>query len=145
MRSFTTRPCRSVPFRCYDEKYYFRFLIWLEILLFYLEQRVCLLQRRAESPIENYPWAAPWVTVNYVICDLKEQKEVTNEYFTGSFCAYSAQLVNYRSPRALPWAVFLLGLRPVLARNHGCYCSTQYSFLFMAHTLRHSCSFGNSL
>ena len=31
---FTTHPCRSVPFRCYDEKYYFRCLIWLEILLF---------------------------------------------------------------------------------------------------------------
>ncbi len=39
--SFHARPCRSVPFRCYDEKYYFRCLIWLEILLFYLEKRVC--------------------------------------------------------------------------------------------------------
>ena len=50
---FTTRPCRSVLFRCYDEKYYFRYLIWFEILLFYLEQMVCTQQRRAESPIGN--------------------------------------------------------------------------------------------
>ena len=25
MRELTTRPCRSVPFRCYNEKYFFRF------------------------------------------------------------------------------------------------------------------------
>ena len=50
---FTTRPCRSVSFRCYDEKYYFRYLIWFEILLFYLEQIVCTQQRRAESTIGN--------------------------------------------------------------------------------------------
>ncbi|WP_229039204.1 hypothetical protein, partial [Hoylesella timonensis] len=34
-----------------------------------------------------------------------------------SFCAYSAPLVNYRLPMVLPWAIFLLGLRPVIARN----------------------------
>ena len=37
--------------------------------------------------------------------------------FPESFCAYSAPLVIYRLPMVLPWAIFLLGLRPVIACN----------------------------
>ena len=37
--------------------------------------------------------------------------------FPDSFCAYSAPLVVYRLAMVLPWAIFLLGLRPVFARN----------------------------
>ena len=91
-RVFTTRPCRSVSFRCYDEKYYFCCLICLKILLFYLEQMVCLLRRRAESPIGIQPRAAPWVKRFQQTCALKEQKERTNEHFAGSCCAYSAPI-----------------------------------------------------
>ena len=35
------------------------------------------------------------------------------------------QLVNELTPRVLPWAVFPLGLRPVLACNRGC-CNARY-------------------
>ena len=38
-------------------------------------------------------------------------------YFSSSFCAYSAPLVNYRLPMVLPWAIFLLRLRLAFARN----------------------------
>ncbi len=75
---FTTRPCRSVPFRCYDEKYYFRCFILPEILFFTLN-KVCAQQRRAESPKGIQPRAAPWVTLNQVISALKEQKEGRKE------------------------------------------------------------------
>jgi|GEM_PF-6267665 len=119
-RVFTTRPCRSVSFRCYDEKYYFCCPICLKILLFYLEQMVCLLQRRAESPIRIQPRAAPWVKIFQQTCALKEQKEGERVSISLAPVALTArQLVNELTPRVLPWAVFPLGLRPVLARNHG--------------------------
>ena len=45
------------------------------------------------------------------------------------------QLVNELTPRVLPWAVFPLGLRPVLARNHGSYTFRWIIFLFGLHPL----------
>ena len=130
-RVFTTRPCRSVSFRCYDEKYYFCCLICLKILLFYLEQMVCLLQRRAESPIRIQPRAAPWVKRFQQTCALKEQKEGERTSISLAPVALTArQLVNEHTPRVLPWAVFLLGLRPVLALNRG-YCTSSWVIFFL--------------
>ena len=96
------------------------YLISFEILLFYLEQNVYTQQRRAESPIGNQPRAAPWVTVNKVICALKEQKDGTR--ISLAPVALTARwIVGTLVPRVLPWAVFLLGLRPVLAHYISCY------------------------
>ena len=120
-RVFTTRPCRSVSFRCYDEKYYFCCPICLKILLFYLEQMVCLLQRRAESPIRIQPRAAPWVKRFQQTCALKEQKEEERTNTSLSPVALTVRwIVGALVPRVLPWAVFPLGLRPAFDRNHGC-------------------------
>ena len=82
---------------------------------------VCLLQRRAESPIRIQPRAAPWVKRFQQTCALKEQKEGARTSILLAPVALTArQLVNEFTPRVLPWAVFPLGLRPVFARNHGC-------------------------
>ena len=54
-------------------------------------------------------------------CALKEQKEGERVNTSLAPVALTArQLVNELTPRVLPWAVFPLGLRPVLAYNHGC-------------------------
>ena len=86
---FTTRPCRSVPFRCYDEKYYFRCFILPEILFFTLN-KVCAQQRRAESPKGIQPRAAPWVTLNQVISALRTSTSLA------PFALTARQLVTYR-------------------------------------------------
>ena len=81
----------------------------------------CCVQRRAESPIRIQPRAAPWVKIFQQTCALKEQKEGERTSISLSPVALTArQLVNELTPRVLPWAVFPLGLRPVIARNHGC-------------------------
>ena len=48
-------------------------------------------------------------------CALKEQER--NDTFLAPFALTARQLVVYRLPMVLPWAIFLLGLRPVFARN----------------------------
>ena len=48
-------------------------------------------------------------------CALKEQER--NDTSLTPFALTARQLVNYRLPMVLPWAIFLLGLRPVFARN----------------------------
>ena len=54
-------------------------------------------------------------------CALKEQKEGERTSISLSPVALTVrQLVNELTPRVLPWAVFPLGLRPVLAYNIGC-------------------------
>ena len=73
--NFTTRPCRSVLFRCYDEKYYFRYLIWFEILLLTLNKGFARSKNGASSnpcscniscyyvPLPHLVWnsvALPW-------------------------------------------------------------------------------------
>ena len=81
----------------------------------------CCEQRRAESPIRIQPRAAPWVKIFQQTCALKEQKEGERTSISLSPVALTVrQLVNELTPRVLPWAVFPLGLRPVIARNHGC-------------------------
>ncbi len=81
----------------------------------------CCEQRRAESPIRIQPRAAPWVKIFQQTCALKEQKEGERVSTSLAPVALTArQLVNELTPRVLPWAVFPLGLRPVLAYNHGC-------------------------
>ena len=134
----------SASFRCYNKKYYVSqpLFAWNSVVLPWTKwfarskdglkaqkeispgtsyNSWCSEQRRAESPIRIQPRAAPWGTLKQGICALKEQKEGTHEPFSGSFCAYSAQLVSYWSPRVLPWAVFLLGLCPAIA----CNCNRQ--------------------
>ena len=79
-------------------------------------------QRRAESPIRIQPRAAPWVKIFQQTCALKEQKEGERVSISLAPVALTArQLVNEHTPRVLPWAVFLLGLRPVIAHHRG-YC-----------------------
>ena len=51
-------------------------------------------------------------------CALKEQER--NDTSPTPFALTARPLVNYRLPMALPWAIFLLGLRPVIALNQGC-------------------------
>ena len=51
------------------------------------------------------------------------------------------QLVNEHTPRVLPWAVFLLGLRPVIARNHCCY-TLPWVILFLGFRLVIACNRG---
>ena len=53
-----------------------------------------------------------------LFCALKEQKESERRGTSlAPFALTARQLVNYRLPMVLPWAIFLLGLRPVFARN----------------------------
>ena len=57
-------------------------------------------------------------TVDPLFCALKEQKEEERKSTSlAPFALTARQLVNYRLPMVLPWAIFLLGLRPVFARN----------------------------
>ena len=56
-------------------------------------------------------------------CALKEQER--NDTFLAPFALTARQLVVYRLPMVLPWAIFLLGLRPVFARNHF-YCTLRW-------------------
>ena len=49
-------------------------------------------------------------------CALKEQER--NDTSLAPFALTARPLVIYRLPMVLPWAIFLLGLRPVFARNH---------------------------
>ena len=96
-----------------------------------LVRRGCMQQRRAESPIRIQPRAAPWVKRFQQTCALKEQKEGERTSISLSPVALTArQLVNELTPRVLPWAVFLLGLRPVLARNH-CCCTFRWIIFFL--------------
>ena len=45
------------------------------------------------------------------------------------------QLVNELKPKVLPWAVIPLGLRPVIARNHG-YHTLRLVILFFGASPR---------
>ena len=57
-------------------------------------------------------------TVSPLFCTLKEQKEEERKGTSLTpFALTARQLVNYRLPMVLPWAIYLLGLRPVFARN----------------------------
>ena len=95
------------------------------LLIIILECRVCIPQRRAESPIRIQPRAAPWVKMFQLTCALKEQKEGRTSISLAPFALTARQLVNELKPRVIPWAVFLLGLRPVIARNRGS-CNARY-------------------
>ena len=96
----------------------------------------CCEQRRAESPIRIQPRAAPWVKIFQQTCALKEQKEGERTSISLSPVALTArQLVNELTPRVLPWAVFLLGLRPVLAYNIGCRTLRWAVFFLELHPL----------
>jgi len=50
-------------------------------------------------------------------CALKEQER--NDTSLAPFALTARQLIIYRLPMVLPWAIFLLGLRPVFARKRG--------------------------
>ena len=96
----------------------------------------CCEQRRAESPIRIQPRAAPWVKIFQQTCALKEQKEGERVSISLAPVALTArQLVNELTPRVLPWAVFPLGLRPAIARNHGSCTFRWIIFLFGFHPL----------
>ena len=136
---FTTRPCRSVFFRCYDNKYYVPppHFAWNSVVLSWKKglhaaktgwkpnrcitmpsyRSWCCEQRRAESPIRIQPRAAPWVKMFQQTCALKEQKEGRPSISLAPFALTARQLVNELKHRVLPWAVIPLGLRPVIARN----------------------------
>ena len=59
-----------------------------------------------------------------LFCALKEQKEVANTHRKIIPIALSERkLLGSLFPRVLPWAVILLGLRPVFAYNIDC-CTT---------------------
>ncbi|MES4921041.1 hypothetical protein ABVC70_03715 [Hoylesella timonensis] len=75
-------------------------------------------QRRAESPNKRIAQSNALGTVSSLFCALKEQKEDERKGTSLTpFALTARQLVNYRLPMVLPWAIFLLGLRPVFARN----------------------------
>ena len=87
----------------------------------------CWEQRRAESPIRIQPRAAPWVKIFQQTCALKEQKEGERVSISLVPVALTARwIVSALVPRVLPWAVFLLGLRPAIACSIDC-CTLHYS------------------
>ena len=62
-------------------------------------------------------------------CALKEQER--NDTFLAPFALTARQLVVYRLPMVLPWAIFLLGLRPVFACNVN-WCAMSRSVILWA-------------
>ena len=84
-------------------------------------------------------------TVDPLFCALKEQKEEERKSTSlAPFALTARQLVNYRLPMVLPWAIFRLGLRPVFARNRllmynvlKCYLAVFAPSLFVTSTVVH--------
>ena len=87
----------------------------------------CMLAKTGWKPKKNLAQSNALGTVAHLFCALKEQKEggsvpTTNNFVDVWVCnpfpfALTARQLAYASlPRALLWAVFLLGLRPVFAQ-----------------------------
>ena len=124
MRVFTTRQCRSVYFRCYDKNIISAALLaWNSVVLSWTKG----LPAAKTGWKPNRKLAQGSALGNSEQSNLRsERAKGKNEYFTGSFCAYSALDSRYTCTQGVTLGCIPFGASPRLCCNHGC-CTLHYS------------------